>query len=362
MRILFLSPNLGRGGGGAERQIVTVACLLKDACCDVEFLCYADGDFYAHILNDKQIPIRWSIFPNYFRRLFGVRKFIRKGNYDAVISFLSTPNFLNDFAALGGKNWKVITGERSAKEQAFFTRKGKIFSWFQRYSDYIVCNSDNARKMWMKHYPAYESKLKTIYNNVTLQPVTSKYVPKKDGKLHIVVAASYLDVKNPLGLCKAITLFTENERQKIQIEWYGIFKTVVDGTVFYDECMNFIVDHNLENTIKLHGPVSDIQNKMNEADIVAIFSKYEGLPNSICEGMTLRKPIIMTRVSDYADLVDDTNGFICDWNNPKSIKEVLAKAAKLTTNDLLFMGEMSKKKAESLFGSNIILKNWLTLL
>ena len=31
MKVLFLSPNLGREGGGAERQIVTVGCLLKDA-------------------------------------------------------------------------------------------------------------------------------------------------------------------------------------------------------------------------------------------------------------------------------------------------------------------------------------------
>ena len=103
-KILFISPNLGRGGGGAERQIVTVACLLKDGGYKVEFLCYAEGDFYAHILNDNQIPIRWLIYPNYFRRLFGVRRFIRKGKYDAVISFLETPNFLNNFAAIGGKN------------------------------------------------------------------------------------------------------------------------------------------------------------------------------------------------------------------------------------------------------------------
>ena len=28
-KVLFLSPNLGLGGGGAERQIVTVASLLN---------------------------------------------------------------------------------------------------------------------------------------------------------------------------------------------------------------------------------------------------------------------------------------------------------------------------------------------
>ena len=49
-KILFVSPNLGNGGGGAERQIVTVACLLKNSGYEVEFLCYCDGDFYYYIL------------------------------------------------------------------------------------------------------------------------------------------------------------------------------------------------------------------------------------------------------------------------------------------------------------------------
>lgn len=358
-KVLFLSPNLGRGGGGAERQIVTVACLLKEAGCDVEFLCYADGDFYAHILNDKQIPIRWLIYPNYFSRLFGVRRFIRKGNYNAVISFLETPNFLNNFAAVGGKKWKVITGERSAQERTFLSRKGKIFCWFQRYADYIVCNSENARKMWMKHYPAYEKNLKTVYNNVTLQPVTSKYVPKKDGKLHIIVAASYLDVKNPFGLVKALSMMTDDEKCMIHVDWYG--KNDDHRKVVYDEMNKQIMEYSLHN-ISLHPAIENIQDKMNEADIVAIFSKYEGLPNAICEGMMLGKPIIMTRISDYAVLVDESNGFLCDWNKPETIKDALVQAMCSSRENLLEMGRASKSRAERLFSAKSIKNKWMSLI
>lgn len=359
MKILFLSPNLGRGGGGAERQIVTVACLIKDAGCDVEFLCYAEGDFYAHILNDKQIPIQWFIYPNYFKRLFGVRKFIRKGKYDAVISFLETPNFLNNFAAVGGKRWKVITGERSAQERTFMSRKGKVFCWFQRYADYIVCNSDNARKMWMKHYPAYESKLRTIYNNVTSQPVTSKYVPKKDGKLHIIVAASYLDVKNPFGLVKALSMLPDDEKRKIHVDWYG--KNDDHRKAVYDEIHRQIMGYSLHN-ISLHPAIENIQDWMNEADIVAIFSKYEGLPNAICEGMMLEKPIIMTRISDYAVLVDETNGFLCDWDKPETMKDALVQALRSSKEELIEMGKSSKSRAECLFSAESIKNKWMSLI
>lgn len=358
MKVLFLSPNLGREGGGAERQIVTVGCLLKDAGFDVEYLYYADGDFYAPILEEKQIPIKCKLLPNYLKRMFYVRKFIRKGNYDAVISFLETPNFLNNFAAVGGKSWKVITGERSAQKRTFLSKKGKIFCWFQRYADYIVCNSDNAKKLWITYYPQYENKLMTIYNNVTLRSVSSSYVPKRDGRVHIVVAASYQNVKNAIGLVNALVLLNEQERGKIHVDWYGKKVIATTGTKEYDDACNAIEKNGLQDVITLHEGTTEIHDRMNEADAVGLFSKYEGLPNAICEGMMLGKPIVMTRVSDYATLIDESNGFLCDWDSSETIKNALLRLINLRQDELLEKGKNSKTRAERLFSKERIIKQW----
>lgn len=362
MRILFLSPNLGREGGGAERQIVTVGCLLKDAGFDVEYMYYADGDFYAPILEEKQIPIKCKLLPNYLKRMFYVRTFIRKGNYDVVISFLETPNFLNNFAAVGGKSWKVITGERSAQKRTFLSRKGKIFCWFQRYADYIVCNSDNAKKLWITYYPQYENKLVTIYNNVTLRSVSSSYIPKRDGRVHIVVAASYQNVKNAIGLVNALVLLNEQERGKIHVDWYGKKVIATTGTKEYDDACSAIEKNGLQDVIMLHEGTTEIHDRMNEADAVGLFSKYEGLPNAICEGMMLGKPIVMTRVSDYATLVDDSNGFLCDWDSPETIKNALLRLMNLPKDELLGKGKNSKIRAERLFSEDRIIKQWIKLI
>lgn len=361
-RILFLSPNLGSEGGGAERQIVTVGCLLKDAGFEVEFLYYAEGDFYAHILQKKQIPIHCRILPGYLERMFYVRRFIRKGGYDAVISFLETPNFLNNFATVGCKRWKVITGERSAQERTFVSKKGKIFCWFQRYADYIVCNSENARKLWISHYPQYGKKLKVIYNNVNLQTITTTYVPKHNGKLHMVVAASYQNVKNAIGLVNALALLNVQEREKIHVDWYGRKLIYETGTMYYDEAYAAIEKNGLHDVISLHDGTTEIHDKMNEADVVGLFSKYEGLPNAICEGMTLGKPIIMTRVSDYDILVDESNGALCDWDKPETIKNALISLMNLSTEEILEKGKVSKQRAERLFSSNAIIGQWIDLI
>ena len=359
-RILFISPSLG--SGGAERQIVTVASLLKDAGYDVEFLCYLPGDFYAYILKDKQIPIHWNIFPGVLKRMMYVRKFIRSGNYDAVISFLETPNFLNNFSAIGGKKWKVITGERSANEGTFLSKRGKIFCWFQRFSDYIVCNSENAKQRWLRYYPHYETKLRTIYNTVHLQPITTEYKPRLEGKIHVIVAASYQYLKNTIGLVHALALLDEADRKKINVDWYGRKEVIKGDTRAFDECMLAIKNYNLQDVISLHGDITSIHDKMNEADVVALFSKYEGLPNAICEGMFLAKPIIMTRVSDYRILIDNTNGFLCDWDDTESIKNVLIQIINLKQDDLLQMGQSSKQKACNLFDHDSILKKWINLI
>jgi glycosyltransferase involved in cell wall biosynthesis len=361
-KVLFLSPNLGLGGGGAERQIVTVASLLKDSGYDVEFLCYADGNFYEDILKKKEITVHYKLLPNYLKRMIFVRRFIRKGKYNAVVSFLETPNFLNNFAAIGGKTWKVITGERSAKERTFLSRRGKIFCRFQRFADYIVCNSDNAKQMWMNYCPQYSKKLVTIYNAVIFGKTNSAYVPKREGRLNVVVAASYQSLKNAIGLINALALFTDIEREKIHVDWYGNKNIAVTGTKIYEEAVVAVEKYGLEGVISLREGTNDINNKMFEADVVGLFSKYEGLPNALCEGMMLGKPIIMTRVSDYNTLIDDSNGVLCDWNNAETIKDALLKLINVPVSKLLKMGESSRKKANVLFSKEQITNKWIELI
>lgn len=360
MKILLLISDLG--SGGAERQLVTLAVLFKQKGFDVEFLIYHKSDFYKHILDEHNIKINKLNPKNNFDRIFQVRRFIRQSGCDVVISFLEVNNFLASVAAIGGKKWKLITSELSAKKSTFLTRRGKIFGWFQRYSDAIVCNSHNAKNMWEKYFPQYKDKLSVIYNPVILQEVTSDYIPKKNDKLHVVVAASYQYLKNPIGLIKALALLNEEERVKIEVNWYGRAEVAKGDTRAYDEAVGLIKEHNLQDIIHLNEPTKDIANRMNEADVVALFSELEGLPNAICEGMMLGKPIVMTKVSDYGSLIDESNGFLCDWDKPASIKDALVSVSNLNELELNRLGENSRLKARKLFSSEIIINQWIKIM
>ena len=359
MKILLFAPSLG--SGGAERQLVTLGLLLKKHNVDVECLVYNDFPFYERVFIDNEIKVHKILHSSYFLRLLNIRRFVRKGNYSAVVSFLETPNFINCFCAVGGKTWKVITAERSAKESTFLSIKGKVFIWFQRYSDAIVCNSFNSKSMWLKYCPSYKSKLLVIYNTVNMLDFISSYTPKKNGKLNLVVAASYQFLKNPIGLINALILMSSEERSLFQINWYGAKDIGGGNTEAYDEASRLIKVHGLKSILILNHETRDIANKMVAADVVGLFSKVEGLPNAICEAMTLGKPIIMSRVSDYSVLVDG-NGVLCEWENAISIKKSLLLLALASPNELINMGKLSRQKAKELFDKDIFLKKWLDVL
>lgn len=363
-RILFITPTLS--SGGAERQMVNLAVRFKHLGTDVEFLVYSNEDFYSHILTENGIKIHWMNLPKHFDRIIKVRRFIRGGGYDAVISFLEVANFLNNVSALGfrRKSWKTITGERSSHEKVFQGKRAKLFCRFMRFSDVIVCNSNNARQMWIKHYPQYANKLSVIYNTVVIPQLTSAYRPKAGNRLNIVIAATLYDIKNPVNVIKALGLMTEAERKKVHIDWYGRVPELhtFDNQVSYKESLHLIEQYKLKGTITILDPTTDIYNKMNEADVVALFSLLEGLPNTIAEGMMIGKPIIMSCVSDYNQFVNDKNGFLCDPADPTSIKDAILKAASLTDIELFEMGKQSKLKAEQLFSEQINDHIWSDLL
>lgn len=341
--------------------MVTVACSLKRKGFDVSFACYHTNNFYEHILKENNIPVIWYNLPNHIKRLFFFRKLIRNGKFDAVISFLSADNFLNDFAALGGHKWKVITGERSSKESMLTSTRGRVFAWFQRSSDYIVCNSENARQMWIKHYPQYQKKLRVIYNNVHLQEITSNYIRRKDGRLKLVIAGAYSYVKDPFSLIKGLSLLTEEQLSKLAVDWYGKKGSNEEAENVLKECERLIFENHLENNIRLFDATQDITNKMYEADVVSLFSKWEGLPNAVCEGMALGKPIIMTKISDYQKLVDSSNGFLCDPQSPESIKNALVSLISLSDDDLVSLGNNSLAKARILFSDEYVINSWISL-
>lgn len=346
----------GLGSGGAQRQIVNLALGLKAHGHQVEMLAYTDADFYLSRLKEGNIPYTVLKNNNYLQRIVNTRRHLRRANVDAVISFLETPNFLSCISAIGKHRWVLITSERNAKEYEFTNRRGKIMKWFERYSDWTVCNSNVARELWKKYYPQYKDRVSTIYNPVVINEVNSLCRPERKRK-RIVVAASYQRLKNPLGLLEALHLLSGEERSQLSIDWYGKAISAENDGV-YEEACSLCAEYQLQDCITFHGENKQIYREMMDADAVALFSEVEGLPNTICEGMMCGKPILMSRMSDYQTLVTAENGFLCDADKPESIAEIIRKFVQLTEAQREEMGKRSKQMAMNLFDPEKNIDQW----
>ena len=361
-RVLFLSRSLG--AGGAERRMETIARLLKERGYGVELVCYDHGNFFGNFLEKSGITVNWLESGGFFSKLRQIKKIIKGGKFDVTISFLPTLNIINCLASFGTKS-KVILGE-SSSSSAFehfmgwkYVLRGYVEDYLARMlADVIVSNSDNASQLRIERSPWLTKKMRTIHNPVLVKKPEVEYVCRKDGKLHVVVAASIQAIKNPLAVIMGIAELNPEFRNQLRFDWYG---SVIEQEL-YEKFLSEIEKYGLNSIITYHQPTSKIGDIMYQADVVALFSVAEGLPNAICEGMMLGKPIIMTRISDYVKMVDDTNGFLCESDDVNSISRAFEAAISSSDESLLLMGRRSKEKARMMYQPEMIGNEWKELI
>jgi glycosyltransferase involved in cell wall biosynthesis len=130
-----------------------------------------------------------------------------------------------------------------------------------------------------------------------------------------------------------------------------------------EEARRFVEQHDLQGMLRLRPTTTAIEDCYRQADAVGLFSLYEGLPNTVCEGMACGKPIVTSRVSDADSLVTaGENGFLCDPESPASIADALLQLRRLPPAERPRMGEASRRRAEALFAPQIVVERYERLL
>ncbi len=106
---------------------------------------------------------------------------------------------------------------------------------------------------------------------------------------------------------------------------------------------DLITFYNLNDKIKIHGHVSEINEVWKDNHIMILVSSAEGSPLSIIEAMYCSRPIIATNVGGNQELIDSTCGFIVQGVNIQSLTETLEYVWE-NKNKLKKMGENAFSK------------------
>jgi glycosyltransferase involved in cell wall biosynthesis len=355
MRIVFLIDDLT--SGGAQRQMVNLAIAFSRNGYSVSVITYYKRDYYKESLIKEGIEIMCFPVTNAFKRITKIRKEILSRKPDVVFSYILIPNFIACLSTFPFKKFKLIVGERSADPKLLTSWKSITLRYFHGRADYIVTNSIANKELLNIIVPFYSHKVKVIYNMLDLDfwKPRERFKFRGGSKLRLGVAASHRFLKNAKGMLEALNLLDEHEKGQIEVYWFGkkLTPPYLDDSII--EVMKLVELYGLEQVVYLKDETVDIRNEMMEMDAVGLFSFFEGLPNAVCEGMALGKPIIASAVSDVPKLIDNnTTGFLFDPKSTSEIAEAFRKLLQLSPEAMTSMGKMNRAKAEQLFDHNII--------
>lgn len=329
MKILCVIDHFG--SGGAQRQMVELACGLITLKHEIEiFSYYPRYDFFRSRLDDAGITIHQcnSDIPkpiDIIQRLSSLQSI---NSYDIVLSYLNNPNLYSELVKLLGAKYLLVVSERASH----YSDVSKIDSFVRRnahrIADHVVTNSFTQAEWLNNNFPFLSHKISTIYNGINISDfkvaaLTPKH--KKDLKL---LAIGRVDVgKNGLNLLKALKLFNKKFGWIPSVSWAGRRDVTEKGSKYAD---------NLEYEIKKSSEVKERWNWLGERNDVAELlrshhalvhpSLYEGLPNAICEALAAGRPVLASNVCDHSYLVEEgVWGFLFDPLRPESICDAIEK-------------------------------------
>jgi glycosyltransferase involved in cell wall biosynthesis len=348
VRIVVLTESLTFGG--AERQACVLAGEFKRRGHQVCVATYHRDDFYRPLLERENVEHCFLGGHGKFTWALNVRRFLRTKGQDVVLAFLAGPSAYAELTGFPRRSWGLVVSERSSGVASGRGPKVNL----HMLADYVITNSHSARIAIEKRLPRLRPKLVTIYNAVHAEaPDPGQHAPVESSEIRLVVPARLDRNKNPHGLLLALhALKATQPSLHVRVDWYGDQKAEPE---VLREMEKRILDLGLTAVFRLRPATDNIHDMMSQSDAVVLPSFYEGLPNAVCEGMMLGKPILMSDVCDARNLVQEgINGFLFDPHSPAAIADAIVKFAQLAPEDRNRMGRASRTRAEVLFDVNTV--------
>lgn len=341
--------------GGAERQLIGLAIMLKQKGYEVEVCTYKTDNFYVEMLKSNGIIYSSLSTDNKFKRLLGTIKQIRENKSDVVISYLEQPSSFCCIAKLFAK-FKLIVSERNATQN--LTRNARFRLFLYRFADWIVPNSYTQRNFILKHCPSYKGKVRTITNYTDVKQFIPTERHSGNKVIRFVVAARITPQKNIPLFADALSIL-KNEGYSFVVDWYGNPLNKDYG----DYCKNYIQEKGVEREFAFHEATSDILKEYQTADCFILPSKYEGYPNVVCEAMACGLPVLCSNVCDNPNIVKNgVNGLLFDPNNPSDISAKMSQFLNTDINGIMAMRRKSRELSESLFSEERFINKYIEII
>lgn len=355
MKVLFLSNVLSNGG--AERVMSILANNVAENGDECIVLLYykSNGEYY---LNQNINKIYLYNHPKEkkdniitkFKSILKIRQVIKKEKPDYIIPFIISPMIEGYFASRFIKT-KFISTIRvnpaiAKKNIKLFLRNHVIKKSYK----IIVQNSEQ------KEYFN-----KKIHHRILIlpNPISSVFFEKQKEyietkTIRIITAGRLENQKNHKLLINAVIEL--RKKFNITLEIYG------NGSL-YNELKEYIELKNANSFICLMGNVSDINNRLLNADVFVLSSNFEGLPNALIEAMAVGLACVSTNcpTGPSSIISNREDGILCETNDLES----MVNSLELLLKDFAFMkylGNNARIKMLNNYSEKIVIEKFYSIL
>jgi glycosyltransferase involved in cell wall biosynthesis len=303
MNLIYFIWSLN--GGGAEGSIPLVYKSLKKNNINVKVVAFKRGDGRTiDKLNNESIDFtilndRSGIY-GYILGLKNFTKLLASGGIDVVWSSLSYATFIAQIFSLLFK-FKLISWQHNA----YLNKRHKfLLSIFRKQVNFWVVDSSNTGRYLSKVLKVSETDIE-ILPLFIIDKKKCSYSKKDDRSVSIGTSGRLHSQKGYDFLLKSAVMLKNI---------YPLVRFNIAGTgPLYKTLREDILKLNLNDVVKLHGYVDDMERFYNDQDIYFQPSRYEGLCISILEAVSFRLPIIASSVGEIPIYIDNgKNGLLCN--------------------------------------------------
>lgn len=358
MNLLFVIDSLG--SGGAQRQMVNLARGLNARGHHVEFFTYYKENHYRPLLDEADIHVHLHLKSSQFSvgPIVALRGFIRQGNYDVVLSYLSTPSFYAEIACIGLGNTKLVVSERSMYPPGNLPLSLRLLQECHRLADAITVNSHHQRLKMEREFSWMTKNIQTIYNGFDLDVFRpADNMKSANNKLSLLAISSVSFKKNSLNLAKALGICRDKYHLDVHVDWIGTHQISKEGTRPAEQTSAYLRERGLSDLWNWLGERTDISRMLVCHDALIHPSYFEGLPNVVCEALSCGCPVLASRVCDHPILVKNgMTGYLFDPDSPEEIAHAIVTYSRMGSLERAAMGKASRNYAEK----HLSLKRYVT--
>jgi glycosyltransferase involved in cell wall biosynthesis len=226
--------------------------------------------------------------------------------------------------------------------------------WLWRDADALVAVSNGLREYAFETTP--DLPINVIPNAIELSVFTPPRHRHHDGPVRLLFVGRFNAFKNVETLLEAVSCLKEMGVNNFELQLIG------DGERRAN-LERLAVEKELTRYVKFLGWVdrAAIVDRYRQADLFVTATTWEGMPNTVLEGMACGLPVVATRASGLDELVwEGVNGYLVDINDPVALAERLAD---LIDNpyERRRMGKESRKIAEQEFAWEYITEQYVEI-